>query len=158
MAALRNWSRPKLVRLALGFLLLAVCGTGIGVYGYTRLGWGCPSAEEANRPRTTDEVTKAFADHGIPLTELREDVANSTLYFSRSREAALFVRVCERRCSGRQLLPPLRQATVRQGVRFGKVPAWITAANTPSANALRRRIGPAVDDLTPGSDTRCFPS
>lgn len=162
MAALRNWSRPKLVRLALGVLLLAACGTGIWVYGYTRLQWGCPSAEEANRPRTSDEVTKAFADHGIPLTELRDDVANSTLYFSRSREGALFVRVCERQCSGRQLFPPrtsrIRHATVRQGVSFGNVSAWIAAANTPSASALQRRIGPAVDDLTPGSDTRCFPS
>jgi hypothetical protein len=154
---MRNWPRPKLVRLALGLLLVAACGTGIGVYGYTQLGWGCPSAEEANRPRTSDEVARAFANHGIPLTKLREDVADSTLYSSRSRAAALFVRVCERQCEGRQLLLP-RTSRVRAGVSFGNVSAWIAAASASSANALRRRIGPAVDDLTPGSDTRCFPS
>jgi hypothetical protein len=162
MAAARNWSRPKLVRLALGFLLLAACGTAIGVYGSTRLRWGCPSAEEANRSRHVGEVMQAFGTHGIPLSKLRDDVASSTLYFSSSREAALFVRVCEPRCSGQQLLPPrksrIRHATVRQGVRFGNVSAWIAAPSTSSANALRRRVGPAVDDLTTGSDTRCFPS
>jgi hypothetical protein len=148
---------PKLVRLALGFLLLAACGTAIGVYGYTRLRWGCPSAEEANRPRQASEGVKAFGKHGIPLSELRDDVANSTLYFASSRAGALFVRVCEGRCAGRQLLPP-RKSRVLQGVSFGNVSAWVAAASTSSANALRRRIGPAVDDLTPGSDTRCFQS
>jgi hypothetical protein len=115
------------------------------------------SAEEANRPRRASEVVKAFGNRGIPLSELRDDVPNSILYLSSSREGALFVRVCERRCSGRQLLPP-RTTRVRQGVSFGNVSAWITATSASSANALRRRIVPAVDDLTPGSDTRCFPS
>jgi hypothetical protein len=152
---MRNWSRPKLVRLAAGLVLVAVCGIGIGAYGHARLRWGCPSAEEANRARTPAEVARAFAGHGIPLTELRG--ADGTLYSSRSRAAALFVRVCERRCEGRQLLPP-RASRIRDGVNFGNVSAWIAAARPSSADALRRRIDPAVGDLTPGSDTRCFPS
>ena len=158
MATVLNRSRPKLVSLALGFLLLATCAAGIGVYGYTKLRWGCPSTEEANRPRDPDEVATAFAGRGLPLAERRRDDVNSTLYLRRSGDAALFVRVCERGCSGPEQLPPRGHAAVRQGVRFGNVVAWIAAPKVASANALRRRVGPAVDDLTPGSDTRCFPS
>ena len=162
--------RRRLVVSALVALSIVALGSAVGAYGYYARGWGCPSAAEANRSRTPDEVLTAFADRDLELVPAPVSVAvprGARTYRYVTSDASLFVLVCQASCSGG---PPDLSAAVftprtgeRQRMRAAidvlNVFLWTTDADKRSAQRLLTSVRPVVDEaLAPSDDSRCFPN
>jgi hypothetical protein len=159
LAALIRLLRRRRVRarsvLALAAGLLVVLSVAVyGRYGYDVWRWGCPSQAELEAPRSPSEVTRAFADAGLPLArapwppELWDARAyrGSIAFRHEADGATLHVIVCGTPC---RISQQTRPGSPRERFRFGidlgnNVVAWI--AGEPRA-ALDAGVDP---------DSRCY--
>jgi predicted component of type VI protein secretion system len=135
--------------------------------------WGCPSQAELERARASQEVVGAFADRGVELVRAQLPRAvprdrayrHAVAYRHLTARAALFVLVCEARCTNaprlRELdIPVVGQA--RQHVRLlstlgNNIAIFVTDNNGYSGRQLLASVGPIVNGLDAhvDSDSRC---
>jgi hypothetical protein len=144
-----------------GFVLVALIGGVVAAWGYSSLRWGCPSYAEANRPRTTVEVIRAFRGHGIPLVPApRQSAAGRRVFRHSTADATVWVVVCATNgCAPNTARLAGGADRVRRGLSFLNVRIWLTASEPHAADSLLARTNAAASRLSSTTeDTRCFPN
>jgi hypothetical protein len=148
-------------RAVVGIVGIAAVVVGVVVaYRYTSLRWGCPSYAEANRPRTVEEVTRAFRDNGIPLILAPEQGVSGARIFRHATPAAtVWVVVCKtNQCQPKLDRVVGNRRRVRRGISFLNVRVWVTSSDAGVSGSLLARIDAAASALSPSSqNSRCFP-
>ena len=132
-------------------------GGAVVAYGFTTLRWGCPSHAEASRPRTVEEVARAFEKGAIPLRPA--PTASARTFRHASGGATLWVVVCAANgCAPKPEEVVGKARRVRRGINFLNVWVWLTGPDAGAGRALLARVRPVVAGLTPSSsEGRCFP-
>jgi hypothetical protein len=169
-------SPPPSLRIAL-LLFTALVLTLFGAAALVGFAgrWGCPSQAELERARSTQEVVTAFADRGVTLvpTQLPRGVLGDDKAYRRAakyrhvtRQAALFVLVCEARCvaAPRVLANEIpvagrRRQRLRQFSTLGNnIAVLVTDNDGHSGRRLHARVQLALSglDATEDSDSRCY--
>jgi hypothetical protein len=134
-----------------------LAGGAIAAYGFAALRWGCPSNAEASRPRTVDEVTRAFGERAMPLR--RAPARGSRIFFHATSGATLWVVVCAANgCAPKPEEVVGTDRRVRRGISFLNVWVWLTATDARAERRLLAKVRPVAAELTPSSsEGRCFP-
>jgi hypothetical protein len=144
--------RSELI-LGLGFLVLALAGTGW--YGIAVDRWGCPSNDDLMRPLRQDEVVKAFRDRGVALQQTGSR-GRITTYRSSAGAATLWVSVCSEVCEANDGRITRRTPRVGQVIFVRNLGFAVTGERTAAAPLLD-----AVADVTdavdgPNAGERCY--
>jgi hypothetical protein len=139
--------------------LAVLLGGGVVAYGFTTLRWGCPSGAEANRPRTVDEVTRAFREGAIPLRLApTQEVAAARTFRHATDGATLWIVVCAANGCAPKPEVVVGKGRARRGVNFLNVWVWLTASDARAERALLEKVRPVAAALTPSSrEGPCFP-
>jgi hypothetical protein len=156
-------SRVRLLRLAVGGLVILLIGGAVAAYGFYVLDWACPTGD---RLVTREQVEEAFADEGLvlePATISAPIPRGARLYRHEGDGAMVYVLVCPRICNGPDTTLMVFAPTQgpdqedRFGVGFTNVHIWTTDADRSSEKPLRERIYQIVDeDLSPPPPDRCY--
>ena len=165
--------RLRVAALLFVAVVLVLLGITVAVSFGAR--WGCPSQAELERARSQREVVAAFADRGVRLSPTGlpraffgddKSYRGVAAYRHVTRQAALFVLVCEARCLAAPLaLPneievaPGARQRLRQFSTLGNnIAVFVTDTDRRSGRRLNERIGPVLNDLDAAhdSDSRCY--
>jgi hypothetical protein len=174
----RGQKRSRLALLVFAVVVLALVGAA-ATFVFPGWRWGCPSQAELERARAPGDVVGAFADGGVRLvrTQLPHAVAREDAAYRHARvyrhvtsraasRAALFVLVCEARCTD---APRLRERDIpiasrsRQRVRQisslgNNIAVLVTDNDGRSGRELQARVQPILIGLDAAQDpeSRCY--
>lgn len=172
--------RRRGARLPSGPSIVAGCFVMAAVAGLVAYGrgsleivrWGCPSQAELDRVQSVEDVTEAFAEHGLPLEPIpqpawlppREPAYRGALAFRhRARGATVYVLVCRQRCAISRFRFGEARRVGEQRWRLGigsnnNVPVWVTEDDPRSGARLLDAISDPLRRVHPSIayGSRCY--
>ena len=142
--------------LVVGLAVAALVGGAVAAWGYAGMRWGCPSYAEANRPRTSAEVTDAFGESGIPLVAAPRQPR--VLGYVTSGGTVRVVVCATNGCAADVAARGGGRGRFSRGLNFLNVRVWLSASDRGTADSLLERMNTAASALSAGArDKRCFP-